>query len=241
MEKERRGLSLLDKSKKGLIRTVFSRTGLVTCLLLLNFGLLSLLGWKFTEFVPQIFGSTAVFTVIMVLVLLNSQHDPTAKLTWLVIIMAAPVFGSLLYLYTRSDIGHRALKKRSRAVIQATQKLVEQDPQTKLALRQQDEGAANLARYLRRMTDFPAYRNTDATYFPSGETMFAQLLQELEQAKEFIFLEYFIVEEGAMWGQILEILARKAGEGVEIRLLYDGTCEFMLLPRDYPEKLKRLG
>lgn len=241
MEKERRGLSLLDKSKKGLIRTVFSRTGLVTCLLLLNFGLLSLLGWKFTEFMPQIFGSTAVFTVIMVLVLLNSQHDPTAKLTWLVIIMAAPVFGSLLYLYTRSDIGHRALKKRSRAVIQATQKLVEQDPQTKLALRQQDEGAANLARYLHRMTDFPAYRNTDATYFPSGETMFAQLLQELEQAKEFIFLEYFIVEEGAMWGQILEILARKAGEGVEVRLLYDGTCEFMLLPRDYPEKLKRLG
>ena len=239
--KERRGLSLLDKSKKGLIRTVFSRTGLVTCLLLLNFGLLSVLGWKFTEFMPQIFGSTAVFTVIMVLVLLNSQHDPTSKLTWLAIIMAAPVFGSLLYLYTRSDIGHRALKKRSRAVVRATQKLVEQDPQTKLALRQQDEGAANLARYLRRVNDFPTYRGTDATYFPSGETMFPQLLQKLEQAKEFIFLEYFIVEEGTMWGQVLEILARKAGEGVEVRLLYDGTCEFLLLPRDYPEKLKRLG
>lgn len=239
--RDRRGLSLLDKSKKGLIRTVFSRTGLVTCLLLLNFGLLSVLGWKFTEFMPQIFGSTAVFTVIMVLVLLNSQHDPTSKLTWLAIIMAAPVFGSLLYLYTRSDIGHRALKKRSRAVVHATQKLVEQDPETKLALRQQDEGAANLARYLRRVNDFPTYRGTDATYFPSGETMFPQLLQELEQAKEFIFLEYFIVEEGTMWGQVLEILARKAGEGVEVRLLYDGTCEFLLLPRDYPEKLKRLG
>ena len=239
--KERRGLSLLDKSKKGLIRTVFSRTGLVTCLLLFNFGLLFLLGWKFSEFMPQIFGSTAVFTVIMVLVLLNSPHDPTAKVTWLAIIMAAPVFGSLLYLYTRSDFGHRALKKRSRAVIRATQKLVEQDPQTEENFRRQDEGAANLARYLHRVSDFPTYRDTDVAYFPTGEAAYAQLLQALEEAKEFIFLEYFIVEEGAMWGQILEILARKAGEGIEVRLLYDGTCEFMLLPRDYPEKLRRLG
>ena len=240
-KKERKELSLLNKSKNGLIRTVFSRTGLISCLLLLNFGLLFLLGWKFTEFMPQIFGSTAIFTVIMVLVLLNSPHDPTAKLTWLAIIMAAPVFGSLLYLYTRSDFGHRALKKRSRAILHTTQKLVDQDQQTKSALRQQDEGAANLARYLRRVTDFPTYRNTDVTYFPSGEATFHQLLQELEQAKEFIFLEYFIVEEGAMWGQILEILARKAGEGIEVRLMYDGTCEFLLLPRDYPEKLRRLG
>ena len=44
-----------------------------------------------------------------------------------------------------------------------------------------------------------------------------------------------------MWGRVLEVLSRKAREGVEVRFMYDGTCEFFLLPRDYPKKLEALG
>ena len=64
---------------------------------------------------------------------------------------------------------------------------------------------------------------------------------QLEKAEHFIFLEYFIVDEGEMWGQILEILARKAKEGVEVRMLYDGTCELSTLPHDYPKRIRKLG
>jgi cardiolipin synthase len=67
------------------------------------------------------------------------------------------------------------------------------------------------------------------------------MMKQLEQAEHFIFMEYFIVDEGVMWGKILELLAKKAAEGVEIRFLYDGTCEFSLLPHDYPKRLKKLG
>lgn len=67
------------------------------------------------------------------------------------------------------------------------------------------------------------------------------MLRQLEQAKHFIFLEYFIVDEGLMWGKVLEILARKAAEGVDVRVMYDGTCEFSTLPHDYPKRLKALG
>ena len=44
-----------------------------------------------------------------------------------------------------------------------------------------------------------------------------------------------------MWGKILEVLARKAAEGVDVRVMYDGTCEFATLPRDYPSRLEKLG
>ena len=44
-----------------------------------------------------------------------------------------------------------------------------------------------------------------------------------------------------MWGRILEILARKVAEGVDVRVLYDGTCEFSILPHDYPKRLQALG
>ena len=88
---------------------------------------------------------------------------------------------------------------------------------------------------------FPVYDETDVTYFPLGEDKFEAMLTELERAEKFIFLEYYIVDEGEMWGRVLEILTRKAAQGVDVRLMYDGTCEFYLLPGDYPEKLKGLG
>ena len=238
---EHAGLTLLKKGKKGIFRAVFSRTGLVTCLLLMNIGLMAVLFWRCYEFLPHFYGGSVILAITMVLMVLNGRHDASAKITWLVIIMTSPVFGSLLYLYIRSDVGHRALKKRIRDLILATRELTPQDPEVAAAFEEADPGAAGLARYLRRAGYFPAYRNTDAVYFPLGEDKFRCLLQELEQAKDFIFLEYFIVEEGKMWGQILEILARKAAQGVDVRVMYDGFCEFVLLPRDYPRRLKQLG
>ena len=65
--------------------------------------------------------------------------------------------------------------------------------------------------------------------------------KELEKAEKFIFMEYFIVEEGIMWDTILEILKRKVNEGVEVRFMYDGMCAFDLLPYSYPKKLQKFG
>ena len=238
---ERRSLSLLKKGKKGLSQAIFSRTGLITILLLLNTGLVALLFWRFYEYLPHFYGTSAILGAIMVLTVINGRHDPSARVTWLIIVMCSPVFGSLLYFYIRSDMGHRKLRNRIRTLIQTTGELIPQDPEVTDAFERMDPGAAGLARYLRRTDYFAACANTDAVYFPSGQTMFARLLQELEQAKEFIFLEYFIVEEGKMWGQILEILARKAAQGLDVRVMYDGFCEFVLLPRDYPQMLRHLG
>ena len=238
---ERRGLSLLKKGKKGLSQAIFSRTGLITVLLLMNTALTCLLFWRFYEYLPHFYGTSALLSAAMVLTVINGRHDPSARVTWLIIVMCSPVFGSLLYFYVRSDMGHRSLRNRIRDMIHATRELIPQDPEVTEGFERIAPGAAGLARYLRRVDHFTISANTDATYFPSGETMFAQLLTELEQARDFIFLEYFIVEEGNMWGQILEILARKAAQGVDVRVMYDGFCEFVLLPRDYPQMLSRLG
>ena len=71
---------------------------------------------------------------------------------------------------------------------------------------------------------FRLNRNTDVKYFPLGEYKFKALVQELQKAKKFIFMEYFIVEKGYMWGTILKILRQKVEEGVEVRFMYDGMC-----------------
>ena len=44
-----------------------------------------------------------------------------------------------------------------------------------------------------------------------------------------------------MWGRVLEILKEKVNAGVEVRVMYDGTCAVALLPYNYPKKLQKLG
>ena len=110
---EETGLSLLRRGQRGIIyNLIFGRLGIVLFLLILNTLLLfSVFQW-FEDFLPHVYGGTVLFTAIMIVLMLNSRQDPTAKLTWLLIIAILPVFGSLLYAWTRLDIGHRVLKRR---------------------------------------------------------------------------------------------------------------------------------
>lgn len=238
---ENKGLSLLKKGQKGLIHAIFSRMGLILLLLLFEiFILFGIFNW-FEKFLPHIWGGTVIFTAGMVLYLLNSRLDPTAKLTWLLVMALLPVFGELLFWYTQSNLGHRALKDRLKQLISQTKEAIPQADEAIETFTAENPGVASLAHYLHRTGCFPVYDKTDVTYFPLGEDKWKELLQQLEQAEHFIFLEYFIVDEGLMWGKILEILARKAKEGVDVRVMYDGTCEFSTLPHDYPKRLRKLG
>lgn len=236
-----KGLLLLKKGQKGIIHAIFSRFGLMLLMMIVQiFILFGIFRW-FGEFLPHIFGGTVLFTFIMVICLLNSKMNPTAKITWLVVIMLVPVFGVLLFAYTQSDIGHRALKTRMNQIITETKECIPQSEDTMKRLAEQEPGVARLAHYMQRSGCHPVFENTEVTYFPLGEKKFAEMLKQLEEAKHFIFMEYFIVDEGVMWGQILEILAKKAKEGVDVRVMYDGACEFALLPHDYPKRLRELG
>ena len=235
------GLSLLKKGKQSVVRILFGKMGIVILLLALQLLILFGIFFRFEQFLPHIYGGTAVFTVIMVLCLINSRIDPTAKITWLVLIMLLPVFGGLLYLFTEKEWGHRVMKKRLREMSQQTKEDMPQIAEPIIELRKTDPGAASLCQYVGNTGYFPVYQNTHVTYFPLGELKFAQLLEELEKAKHYIFMEYFILDEGHMWGKILEVLARKAAEGVEVRVMYDGTCEFTLLPKGYAQQMEALG
>ena len=89
MKRDSNGLSLLKRGQKGLIHAIFSRMGLILILLLIQvFVLFSVFQW-FAGLLPYTLGGTALFITLMVLYLLNSSIDPTAKITWLVIIMLA--------------------------------------------------------------------------------------------------------------------------------------------------------
>ncbi len=236
-----KGITLLKKGQKGIIHVIFSRFGLILLLFIIQVLILfSIFQW-FEEFIPHIFGGTMLFTAIMIIYLLNSRINPIAKITWLIVVMLLPVFGVFLFLYTQSDIGHRVLKKRINQIIINTKENICQSNDVMEHLTKENPNIAALAHYINKRGCHPVFENTSITYFPLGENKFEEMLRQLETAKHFIFMEYFIVGEGLMWGRILEILAKKAAQGIDVRIMYDGTCEFSLLSRDYPKRLKALG
>ena len=234
-------IRLTRYQKKGLLRIIFSRLGGIILLLILQVMMIfSLFTW-FSNYVPYYSTVKVVFTVAMILYLFNSDMDSSAKLTWMFIISILPFSGSIFLAFTQIEVGHIAMKKRMLKIMKDTSDSLPTDESVLKELEEDESGITEMSHYLSTTGDFPIYNNTEVTYFPIGEAKFEALLEELEKAEKYIFLEYFIITEGYMWGRILKILTEKVKQGVEVRVLYDGMCEMSQLPHNYAERLQTFG
>ena len=242
METEPRVVKLIDHKNKGILRIIlFSRLGLIVLLILLQLLLfLSFFAW-FRQYLTHYEVLRGIFTFAMVLYLFNSSMDSSAKLTWMMIIAVAPFFGTTFLFYSRINFGQNVLHDKVEEMIRRTKKLLPQKETVLQELERDPYGTEDLHRYLNREGCFPVYDDTEVTFFPLGEYKFKAMLEELEKAQSYIFMEYFIIEEGLMWGRILDVLSRKAKEGVDVRVMYDGMCEISTLSYDYADRLGQLG
>lgn len=234
-------IRLAKPKRKGILGLIFSRFFFIALLILVELIALILPLVLMRDFLQHFYMGLAIFTLIMLIYLFNTKMDSTAKLTWMLIISVLQVPGALMLLFTQKNIGHRLIKKQSEKMIELTKNAVPQNPETINKLREEDSYTDDLVTYLNRSGCFPAFANTETTYFPIGEEKFEAMLRELSKAEKYIFMEYFIIEEGYMWGKILEILIAKAKAGVDVRILYDGMCEISTLPSNYCKLLEAEG
>lgn len=228
-------------AKKGLFRIVFSRTGIILLLILLQAGIFLGTAYYLEEYVTYIYGILTILGVIVLIYIINSEGNPAFKMTWMLCVLAFPVIGTLFYIYVRMQFGTRFMKNRLSKLKMETAPYMQQDQEVVDAIWASKSANAQLSYYLSHQLGFPTYRNTQVKYFPLGEHKFESMTEELKAARKFIFMEYFIVEEGHMWGTILEILKEKVREGVEVRFMYDGMCAISMLPYNYPEQISRFG
>ena len=213
----------------------------ILLLVILQAALLSVLYIRFTEYIANINVIMGIFTAVMVIYLYNSKMDSSSKLTWMMLIAIFPIPGAILLNFTRMDYGSRTLKRSVKGMIERTRGKIPQDQEIIEALDEDGGGVDDLYRFIGKTGNYPIYRNTAVKYFADGTDFLQAVLEDLEKAKDYIFIEYFIIAEGYMWGRILDVLARKAAEGVDVRVMYDGMCEMLLLPPDYPARLGKLG
>lgn len=238
--KDNERVVFLFKGKQTLFRMLFSRMGIVLLLLLVQIALI-LSGFLWLkDLAPYLWSVNSILGLAIVLNIINSEDNPVVKLTWSVLIMLIPAFGLLFYLVVKGDFGQRFMVKRYQQILSDSNPTEPQSPELLKAMEEEPGDLASTSKYLHQL-GFPTYTNTSVRYFPLGEQKFEEMLRQLEAAEKFIFMEYFIIEEGYMWGRILDVLERKVQQGVEVRVMYDGTCAFNLLPYNYPKKLAKLG
>ena len=224
-----------NEERKGLFHIMFKRSTLVILLLLVQIiFFIVCINW-INEYFIKFYSICYILGSILVIYIVNTKGNPMYKIAWVIPILVIPVFGALLYIFVRLQLETKLMSARIKKIKRKTKKYLKTDEMIKYELENNNPALNNLANYLEEFAGYPTYKNTKAKYFPSGEAKLEQLKIELEKAKKFIFLEYFIVAEGKMWGEILEILKRKVKEGVEVRFMYDGTCTFKLLPFSYPK------
>lgn len=220
----------------GLNRAVL--TGLIV-LLQVGFFLLEI--FKFGNHYVEIAFVLRFISFAAVVHLIVKQANPSVKLAWVVPILAFPLLGGVLYL----TFGQVFISRKLRASISRTEELVRssltQDMRVLHEIQKESMSAANQCSYLLSYTGMPCFRNRGDEYFEEGLPYWKRLLEDLEKAEHFIFLEFFILGEGEMWNAVLEVLERKVSQGVEVRLIYDDVGSVFILPKKYNEQMEKKG
>lgn len=226
---------------KQVQKFLFQRVVIVGLSILLQVALMvSMMQWL-SEYRTWIRAALTVLRVATVIYLLYDRTNASYKVAWIILILAFPVAGIVIYL----TFGGRRLTLSAKKRMQRAQDLVRdhlwQEKITMEALQNVSDPAAVNACYLYQVSGFPVYDNTETAYFPLGDDLYPVMLEELKKAEKYIFLEYFIIAQGQMWEGILEVLKEKAAQGVDVRVMYDDFGSIQTLPTGYDKQLKKWG
>ena len=218
------------KGMNGVKMVIFGRTLIVLGAFLIQFLFVYLLYRTLEEHSLEVYGLFRILMVVVLLHLLSSSGNPEFRLVWMLPMVIFPVFGAVFYLYITIDPGAGKIYERLQKLSVFTRKCLEEDGTAKETLEREDVQVGRLAEYMRKNANCAVYHKTHADYYPLGEDQFEALMEDLRGAQKFIFMEYFIIKEGYLWHEVLEVLKEKVQQGVEVRVMYDGMCALSLLP-----------
>lgn len=182
-----------------------------------------------------------VISIFIIFYLVKSDINPIYKIPWIILLLVTPVFGGLVYIvYGRAHFAKSEVKRVGDCIAEF-KKAINSRTNSNALLKELDPDIAVQTEYLLKYADAPVYTNTTTKYFHLADDMFPVLIEELKQAKNFIFMEFFIIEEGVMLDSIIEILEKKVKEGLDVRFMYDSFGSILRAPADMVKRLQKKG
>lgn len=222
-------------------KKIFSRTFIISMSIVAQF----LVFFAFVSFLNEyhfIFNTIMhIISFSVIISIINRNMITEAKIPWIIITLISPLFGSVTYLVLSEYKLSRKQKKRHHLVVEKIKKYFEADRKNHYRITKNLEKYGGQCRYILKSTRQLAYDNTETQFLSDGKEFWDCLKEELKKAENYIFMEYFIIEEGVMWNGIFDILKEKAAAGVEVRLMYDDLGSVNTLDWDFYKKIQQYG
>ena len=222
-----------------ILKLITSKLLFVVPLVILQFTLFAMAFFRASAYL-EIQPVVTVIAWFFTLYVVNRQEEPSFKIAWCVVILGMPVVGVPLYMI----FGNRKMPKRlvedTTHASETMERLQNPDDAVLESIPVGEEDMREMFRYGIRRCGFPVYRNTESTYFASGEEWRTVYVEELKKAEKFIFLEFFIILEGKLWDEVSAVLKQKVSEGVQAVLIYDDFGCVTLPPR-YLRDIREAG
>lgn len=210
------------------IRRLVNKQVITALLILIQLGAIIYVFYRLSQYFVYLYIALVLLSMIIVVYILNRSDNPSYKLSWSILILILPFVGGVLYLILG---GKRIPKEFRKEMIQSSnqkQPYLVQDHFLFEQIENEDNQLLKQTKYLYNNAFFPVFKNTSTDFLINGEDKFESMKQELKKAKKYIFLEYFIINEGVMWNAIYSILREKASEGVDVRLIFDDFGSYKL-------------
>lgn len=218
----------------GFMKMLYSNKFVAWAILLFQLFILAAGYFWLRDYSMLLFGTSSGISAVLIIYEINRHESPEFKMTWMMLIAIIPIFGALLYVYLRFGFISKGIAILHSKVQKEMEPYIEYESDVKKELDEKHPHISGLSYYLMHKAYAPTYRNISTKYYSLGEDMYAEMKAELESAKDFIFMEFFIINsESTMWKELFDILSSKVKEGVEVRLLYDGIGSLTTVPKDF--------
>ncbi len=224
-----------------ILKLLFSRMVVVGLMILIQIVAFAFLLIKFSHYSAIASIISTIISGLVVLWIINKDDNPAYKLAWIIPILIFNITGGLLYILIGNKKPSRLMRQRLESIHEKVSKYLTQDESILNEIKSQNRDVYGHSNYINSTAGFPIHKNTEVKYYSVGEDNYEDLIKELKKAKKYIFMEYFIVEQGTMWNGILEILEQKANEGLDVRVMYDDVGCIALLPNGYDKTLEKKG
>lgn len=227
---------------KKFFNFIFSRILFITCMFLIQLTLLIIFLLYFNKYFIYLYGLNLIVGMIFTFIIINDNINPAFKITWILISIALPFLGGMIYLTFGEK---RLLKSVKKRLFNFSIKFKDSMDLTKdydiETLNDSDMNVYRQAKYVNTATGSPVFFNTKTKYFSSGEKSFEEYLNDLKSAKKFIFMEYFIISEGFFLDSVLKILKEKAEKGLDVKIILDDVGSIFTLSNKKIEEMKSYG
>ena len=226
---------------KGNVKNSIGRIAFAAIAVLLQILWILILMIRLNQYSSVISLFTSLLALAVALRIYGKHTNAAFKMPWIIVILAFPVFGLCIYgLFGHKEAMHKIIRKFEGVDAQLIP-LNAQDETILQQLEQEDPLMANQCHYIWKYGNYPVYDATAVKFYPEAYLGYEEQLKELEKAKHFIFLEYHAIEEAEAFTRLKDVLARKAAEGVEVRILYDDVGCIGFLDKSFIDRMNAIG